>query len=49
MQEAGEVRRGEVMDGLVGLQKDFVSDSLINWEPVKLLKDGGDVIRAAGF
>ena len=44
MKEVGEVRRGEVMDGLVGVQKEFVGDSLSNREPVKLLEDRGDVV-----
>lgn len=32
------------MDRLVDVQKNFVNDSLITQEPVKLLKDRGDVV-----
>ncbi len=44
VQEVREVRRGKVMDRLVGVQKDFVGDSLIKREPMELLEDGGDVV-----
>ena len=48
MEEIGEVRGGKVMDGLESVQEDFVVDSELDGEPVKLLKDRVDVVKRGG-
>ena len=48
LQEVCKVWRGQVIEGFVGDEQNFVMDALLYREPVKLLKDGGDVVSGAG-
>lgn len=43
MEEVREVKRGQVMEGLLG-EEEFELDALLNRELVELFEDGGDVL-----
>ncbi len=36
------------MEGLVGVEEDFVGDTGLDWEPMKVDEDGGDVLPRLG-
>ena len=38
----------EVMDSFKGMEEDFESGSIFDREPVKLLENGGDVMKGGG-
>lgn len=44
MEELGQVRGGEVMDGFECKEKDFVVDTVSDGEPVELLEDRCNVV-----
>ena len=48
MEEVSQVGWGQVMEGFVGHEEDFVLDSLGDGEPVELVKDGGDMVTDRG-
>ncbi len=48
MKEGREVRRCKVMESLEGEKENLIIDALFDREPVKLLKDGGDVFCGRG-
>lgn len=45
VKKIGQIGRSEVVNGLKCKQKDFERDAELDREPVKLLEDGGDVVR----
>lgn len=45
LKEVREVRRGQVMEGLVVKEQEFELYALLNMEPVELLQNGSDVLE----
>lgn len=43
MEQVGEVRGGQVMEGFEGDEEDFELDALRDREPVEVLEDRGDM------
>ena len=48
VEEIRQVGGGEVVNGLESVQQDFEVSSELDGEPVKLLEDGGDVMKGGG-
>ena len=47
-EEIRQIWGGEVVDGLEYVEKDLERDSESDREPVKLLEDGGDMVKRRG-
>lgn len=49
VEQVSEVGRGLVIEGFMSEEKDFELNSLWHREPMKVLKDWGDVFSCAGM
>ena len=48
VEEVRQIWRGEVVDGLKGVQEQFEFYPMLDREPVELQQDGGDVMVGGG-